>query len=127
MTSDVKRSQEALIPDEATPDMLVELIPRAQQIMKASAAYLAQVRRSMTQATKKEYVAKWGDIDAITETIYDTAELAQRTLDAGLAVETMLAKPLKSREVVMLDDLRRRLDHTAATDTANGERTGDAR
>ena len=39
----------------------------------------------------------------------------------------MLAKPLKSREVVMLDDLRRSLDHTAATDTANGERTGDAR
>ncbi|KAB5608391.1 hypothetical protein [Bifidobacterium jacchi] len=110
MTSDVKRSQEALI-------------PRAQQIMKASAAYLAQVRKYMTQATKKEYAAKWGDIDAITETIYDTAELAQRTLDAGLAVETMLAKPLKSREVVMLDDLRRSLDPTVTPD----ERTGDAR
>lgn len=110
MKNNAKASQEALIPDEATPDMLVELLPKAQQIMKASAAYLAQVRRYMTQATKKDYVAKWKDIDAITETIYDTAELAQKTLDAGLAVETMLAKPLKSRELVMLDDLRRSLN-----------------
>lgn len=108
--SDVKKTQEALIPDESTPDILVELIPKAQQIMKASAAYLAQVRKYMTKNSKQEYVDKWKDIYAITETIYDTAELAQRTLDVGLAVETMLAKPLKSREVVMLEDLHRSLE-----------------
>ncbi|KAA8832587.1 hypothetical protein [Bifidobacterium tissieri] len=112
-------NQEALIPDEATPDMLVELIPKAQQIMKASAAYLAQVRKYMTQSTKKDYVAKWKDIDAITETIYDTADLAQKTLETGLAVETMLAKPLKSRELVMLSDLRRSLNPPEAEDDRN--------
>lgn len=42
--------------------------------------------------------------------VYDTAGLAQRTLDAGLAIETMLSKPLKSREVVMLADLRSSLE-----------------
>ena len=68
---------DALVPDEATPEMLVELLPKAQGILKASASYLALVRRAM---------------------------------DAGLAIETMLSKPLKSREVVMLADLRSSLE-----------------
>ena len=45
-------------------------------------------------------------MDPITETLYDTADLAQICMDAGLAVETMLAKPLSSRQMVLLQDLR---------------------
>lgn len=67
-----KPVQDALIPDEVTPDMLVTLLPSAQAVLKASAKYLA----------------------------------------AGLAMETMLSKPLKSREIVMLADLRAAFTNT---------------
>lgn len=43
--------QQALIPQEATPDTLIDLI------------------------------GKWGGIHAITEAVYDCADLAQRILD----------------------------------------------
>ena len=99
--------QEALIPEEATPDMLVDLLPKAQNILKASATYLAAVRKLTTAKSKQEHVEKWGDLSVLTETLYDSAELAQKTLDAWLAIETMLSKPLKSRNLVMLADLRR--------------------
>lgn len=110
--SETRRNKgvDALVPDEATPEMLVELLPKAQGILKASASYLALVRRAMDSKTKQEHLQRWGDIDPITEVVYDTAGLAQRTLDAGLAIETMLSKPLKSREVVMLADLRNSLE-----------------
>lgn len=110
--SETRRNKgvDALVPDEATPEMLVELLPKAQGILKASASYLALVRRAMDSKTKQEHLQRWGDIDPITEVVYDTASLAQRTLDAGLAIETMLSKPLKSREVVMLADLRSSLE-----------------
>jgi hypothetical protein len=104
--SEHKPVQDALIPDEVTPDMLVTLLPSAQAVLKASAKYLAAVRKMMLTASKKTYVGKYGNIDPITEVLYDTASLAQKTLDAGLAMETMLSKPLKSREIVMLSDLR---------------------
>lgn len=110
--SETRRNKgvDALVPDEATPEMLVELLPKAQGILKASASYLALVRRAMDSKTKQEHLQRWGDIDPITEVVYDTDSLAQRTLDAGLAIETMLSKPLKSREVVMLADLRNSLE-----------------
>lgn len=110
--SETRRNKgvDALVPDEATPEMLVDLLPKAQGILKASASYLALVRRAMDSKTKQEHLQRWGDIDPITEVVYDTDSLAQRTLDAGLAIETMLSKPLKSREVVMLADLRNSLE-----------------
>lgn len=69
--------QQALIPQEATPDTLID---------------------------------KWGGIHAITEAVYDCADLAQRILDAGLAMENMCAKPATSRQMILIDDLRRSLD-----------------
>lgn len=72
--------QQALIPQEATPDTLIDLID------------------------------KWGGIHAITEAVYDCADLAQRILDAGLAMENMCAKPATSRQMILIDDLRRSLD-----------------
>ena len=123
-----KNVQEALIPQEATPDTLVGLIPKAQGVMKASAQYLAAVRQLMDSESKKQHVAKWGDISPITEVIYDTADLAQRTLDAGLAIETMLSKPLKSRQIVMLDDLRHALNKRDDTDDGSVDpETGEVR
>lgn len=39
-----------------------------------------------------------------------TPDLAQRILDAGLAMENMCAKPATSRQMILIDDLRRSLD-----------------
>lgn len=65
--SETRRNKgvDALVPDEATPEMLVELLPKAQGILKASASYLALVRRAMDSKTKQEHLQRWGDIDPI--------------------------------------------------------------
>ena len=58
----------------------------------------------------QEHIDKWGGIHAITEAVYDCADLAQRILDAGLTMENMCAKPATSRQMILIDDLRRSLD-----------------
>lgn len=71
---------------------------------------LKACRTVMDTRTKKEHIDKWGGIHAITEAVYDCADLAQRILDAGLAMENMCAKPATSRQMILIDDLRRSLD-----------------
>lgn len=102
--------QQALIPQEATPDLLIDLIGKTQQVTKAAAVVLKACRTVMDTHTKKEHIDKWGGIHAITEAVYDCADLAQRILDAGLAMENMCAKPASSRQMILIDDLRRSLD-----------------
>lgn len=101
--------QQALIPQEATPDTLIDLIGKTQQVTKAAAVVLKACRTVMDTNTKKEHIDKWGGIHAITEAVYDCADLAQRILDAGLA-ENMCAKPATSRQMILIDDLRHSLD-----------------
>lgn len=102
--------QQALIPQEATPDLLIDLIGKTQQVTKAAAVVLKACRAFMDTKTKKEHIDKWGGMHAITEVVYDCADLAQRILDAGLAMESMCAKPASSRQMILIDDLRRSLD-----------------
>lgn len=103
--------QQALIPQEATPDTLIDLIGKTQQVTKAAAVVLKACRTVMDTHTKKEHIDKWEGIHAITEAVYDCADLAQRiALDAGLAMENMCAKPATSRQMILIDDLRRSLD-----------------
>nr|DAQ97212.1 MAG TPA: hypothetical protein [Caudoviricetes sp.] len=102
--------QQALIPQEATPDTPIDLIGKTQQVTKAAAVVLKACRACMDTKTKKEHIDKWGDMHAITEVVYDCADLAQRILDAGLAMESMCAKPASSRQMILIDDLRRSLD-----------------
>lgn len=71
---------------------------------------LKACRTCMDTRTKKEYIEKWGGIHTVTEAVYDCADLAQRIVDAGLAMETMCAKPAGSRHMILIDDLRRSLD-----------------
>lgn len=73
--------QQALIPQEATPDTLIDLIGKTQQVTKAAAVVLKACRTVMDTRTKKEHIDKWGGIHAITEAVYDCADLAQRILD----------------------------------------------
>ena len=102
--------QQALIPQEATPDTLIDLIGKTQQVTKAAAVVLKACRNVMDTKNKQEHIDKWGGIHAITEAVYDCADLAQRILDAGLAMENMCAKPATSRQMILIDDLRRSLD-----------------
>ena len=93
--------QQALIPQEATPDTLIDLIGKTQQVTKAAAAVLKACRNVMDTKNKQEHIDKWGGIHAITEAVYDCA---------GLAMENMCAKPATSRQMILIDDLRRSLD-----------------
>ena len=102
--------QQALIPQEATPDTLIDLIGKTQQVTKSAAVVLKACRTVMDTKNKQEHIDKWGGIHAITEAVYDCADLAQRILDAGLAMENMCAKPATSRQMILIDDLRRSLD-----------------
>lgn len=102
--------QQALIPQEATPDTLIDLIGKTQQVTKAASVVLKACRGYMDTRTKKEHIDKWGGMHVITEAVYDVADLAQRVLDAGLAMENMCAKPATSRQMIFIDDLRRSLD-----------------
>lgn len=73
--------QQALIPQEATPDTLIDLIGKTQQVTKAAAVVLKACRNVMDIKNKQEHIDKWGGIHAITEAVYDCADLAQRILD----------------------------------------------
>lgn len=70
-----------LIPQEATPDTLIDLIGKTQQVTKAAAVVLKACRNVMDTKNKQEHIDKWGGIHAITEAVYDCADLAQRILD----------------------------------------------
>lgn len=84
--------QQALIPQEATPDTLIDLIGKTQQVTKAAAVVLKACRTVMDTKNKQEHIDKWGGIHAITEAVYDCA------------------KPATSRQMILIDDLRRSLD-----------------
>ncbi|MFT9278636.1 MAG: hypothetical protein ABF532_09520 [Bifidobacterium sp.] len=105
-----KMVQDALVPDEITPVMLLQLSKKASSLKDCAAAFRVSVSRMLTSRSKEEYIAKYKNIDAITEALYDADDLAQLIIDAGFAIETMLVKPSKSRELIMFGDLRRSLD-----------------
>jgi hypothetical protein len=105
-----KTVQDALVPDEITPVMLLQLSKKASSLKDCAAVFRVSVAMMLTSRSKEEYIAKYKNIDAITEALYDADALAQLIIDAGFAIETMLVKPSKSRELIMFGDLRRSLD-----------------
>ena len=50
--------QQALIPQEATPDTLIDLIGKTQQVTKSAAVVLKTCRTVMDTRTKKEHIDK---------------------------------------------------------------------
>lgn len=114
--------QDALVPDELTPDMTLMLIPAAATMQKACAQYLSRVRQLMETKDKDSWREKWPDAEMgeCVEVVYDTADMAQRMLKTAQAIQTMLVTPLNSHEAVLLDELRRSLepqDETVDLDT----------
>lgn len=107
-----KMKQDALVPDELTPDMTLMLIPAATSLQKACATYLTKVRMLMETKDKDTWREKWPDaeMNEYVEVVYDTADMAQRMLKTAQAISTMLVTPLNSHEVVLLDELRRSLE-----------------
>ena len=71
--------------------------------LSPAAVVLKACRNVMATKNKQEHIDKWGGIHAITEAVYDCADLAQRILDAGLAMENMCAKPGTSRQMILID------------------------
>lgn len=77
--------QDALIPDEITPLMLLDL------------------------ATKDEYIEKYKNIDPITDALYDACDLSQHIFDAANAVNDLINYPVEARERVVKADIERSL------------------
>ena len=50
--------QQALIPQDATPDTLIDLIGKTQQVTKSAAVVLKACRTVMDTHTKKEHIDK---------------------------------------------------------------------
>lgn len=50
--------QQALIPQEATPDTLIDLIGKTQQVTKAAAVVLKACRTVMDTKNKQEHIDK---------------------------------------------------------------------
>ncbi|RSX52675.1 hypothetical protein [Bifidobacterium callimiconis] len=117
MTRKRKLVQDQLIPDEITPVMLLKLSKKASTLKDCAAAFRIAVAGMLELPTKQAYIRTYGSIDAVTEALYDADQLAQGIIDAGFAIETMITKPLKSRELIMLDDLRRSLETDTEPDT----------
>ena len=124
MTDKTPYTVDALLPDEATPEMLNMLIPKAQKIAAAASQFLTAVRSFMDSADRHDYVEKWGRISPATESLYDVADLAQRVSDVGLSMQMMLQKPISSRQIVLLDQLRESLNHGVSDENVDPE-TGE--
>lgn len=101
--------QEALIPDEITPLMLLALTPKASRMKDAAAAFRLAASRMLDIATKGEYIAKYKNIDPVTDALYDAIDLAQHIFDAANAVDDLINYPVEARERVVRADIERSL------------------
>lgn len=102
--------QQALIPQEATPDTSSTSSARRSRSPRPRPSCSRRAGASWTPTPRRSTWRSGGGIHAITEAVYDCADLAQRILDAGLAMENMCAKLATSRQMILIDDLRRSLD-----------------
>lgn len=79
--------QDALIPDEITPLMLLALTAKASRMKDAAAAFRIAASKMLDLATKDEYIEKYKNIDPITDALYDACDLSQHIFDAANAVK----------------------------------------
>ena len=75
--------QDALIPDEITPLMLLALTAKASRMKDAAAAFRIAASKMLDLATKDEYIEKYKNIDPITDALYDACDLSQHIFDAA--------------------------------------------
>lgn len=87
--------QDALIPDEITPLMLLALTAKASRMKDAAAAFRIAASKMLDLATKDEYIEKYKNIDPIT--------------DAANAVNDLINYPVEARERVVKADIERSL------------------
>ena len=97
--------QDALIPDEITPLMLLALTAKASRMKDAAAAFRIAASKMLDLATKDEYIEKYKNIDPIT----DACDLSQHIFDAANAVNDLINYPVEARERVVKADIERSL------------------
>lgn len=102
--------QQALIPQEATPDTFIDLIGKTQQVTKAAAVVLKACRTVMDtkkQAGAHRQVGRHPRHHRSRVRLRGPRAAHSRR---GTAMENMCAKPATSRQMILIDDLRRSLD-----------------
>lgn len=114
--------QDALIPDEITPLMLLALTAKASRMKDAAAAFRIAASKMLDLATKDEYIEKYKNIDPITDALYDACDLSQHIFDAANAVNDLINYPVEARERVVKADIERSLlEPTGGVDPKTGE------
>lgn len=101
--------QDAPIPDEITPLMLLALTAKASRMKDAAAAFRIAASKMLDLATKDEYIEKYKNIDPITDALYDACDLSQHIFDAANAVNDLINYPVEARERVVKADIERSL------------------
>lgn len=101
--------QDALIPDEITPLMLLALTAKASRMKDAAAAFRIAASKMLDLATKDEYIEKYKNIGPITDALYDACDLSQHIFDAANAVNDLINYPVEARERVVKADIERSL------------------
>ena len=109
VTKEKDRWQDALIPDEITPLMLLALTAKASRMKDAAAAFRIAASKMLDLATKDEYIEKYKNIDPITDALYDACDLSQHIFDAANAVNDLINYPVEARERVVKADIERSL------------------
>lgn len=102
--------QDALIPDEVTPLMLLPLSGSAGAVKKAASQFRVRAARLLDCATKEEYVEKYKGISPYVEALYDADAMAQHVIDEATVMDDLMTYPTDPRRRIMLDDLKKSLD-----------------
>ncbi|MCH9276124.1 hypothetical protein JS533_007550 [Bifidobacterium amazonense] len=124
--------QDALIPDEITPLMLLPLAAKAAKAKSDAGAFRIAVAKMLPLETREAYVRKYKNIDPVTEALYDADEIMQAIIDAASAVDDLMTYPIEARKRIGVHDIRRSLEDplrglatTEDVDPDTGEITED--
>ncbi len=102
--------QDALIPDEITPLMLLPLASKAAKAKGDAGAFRLAVAKMLPYESREAYLAKYGQIDPVTAALYDADQIMQAVIDAASAVDDLMTYPVEARKRIIADDIRRSIE-----------------
>lgn len=98
--------QDALIPDEITPLMLLPLAAKAAKAKGDAGAFRIAVAKLLPLGSREAYIAKYKNIDPVTAALYDADEIMQAVIDAASAVDELMTYPVEARKRIIVSDIR---------------------
>ena len=102
--------QDALIPDEITPLMLLALTAKASRMKDAAAAFRIAAKQDARPGHQGRIHRETTRTSTPSPTaLYDACDLSQHIFDAANAVNDLINYPVEARERVVKADIERSL------------------